>query len=205
MLGFSEHEMLELMLFYAIPRADTNELAHELLNRFGSISEILSAERHELAEVKGLGESAASLIKLIDNITRSVGNSTIEQITADPIELLKSDLIKRCGSVTEDSFTIYYINSRSSVTDTCNYSINDLLSGRLKLRKVIEDAVILDAPSVIIGICHKNKTPVPTKNDYQLIKKLTELMKTINVTIDDALIAGKNVCFSLRTEGAFSF
>ena len=205
MLGFSEHEMLELMLFYAIPRSDTNELAHALVKRFGSISGILNADPSELAEVKGMGEAAASFIKLIDYITRLIGGITLEDITSSPTDFVYADLMKRSESITEDSFTIYYINSHNSVTNTCIYSENSFIAGELRLRTIIEDAVVLDAPSVMIGIVHKNKLPLPANNDYRLIKQLSELFTSLEIYIDDAVIAGSGSYFSLRSDGSYIF
>lgn len=63
--GFEKHNMLELLLFYAIPRRDTNELAHRLINSFGSLSGVFNASFEELCRVEGIGENAAALIKLI--------------------------------------------------------------------------------------------------------------------------------------------
>ena len=204
-LGFSEHELLELMLFYAIPRSDTNELAHTLLNRFGNISNILKADISELSEVKGLGQSAAMLIKLIDSVTKTVGEETISSFTAEPLATLHSDLLCRSENVTEDCFTVYCINSRNYLSDTCTYPLNAFLSGEIRPRMIIEDVVTTDAPNVIIGICHKNRRPVPTQTDYKLIRNLSALLSNINVTVTDTLIAGRDTCFSLRSDGAFSF
>ena len=72
--GFSEstpeHKVLEMLLFYSIPRRDTNELAHELINRFGSISAVLDASPKELMKIKGVSENTAALIKLILPVAR---------------------------------------------------------------------------------------------------------------------------------------
>ena len=68
--SFSELNALELLLFYAIPRRDTNELAHALINRFGSLAGVFEASLHELCEVPGVGESTAQLIMLVPQITK---------------------------------------------------------------------------------------------------------------------------------------
>lgn len=205
MLGFSEHEILELLLFYAIPRSDTNELAHALVDRFGSISAILNAAPSELSQVKGMGEAAASFIKFIDFITRSIGKITLEEISAEPNELIRLDLIKRSENISEDFFSLYFINSHSFVADTSIYYEKDYLSGKLNLKSLIEDALILDVPSVMIGICHKNKLPLPTNNDYLLIRQLCNVFGDFEITIDDAIVAGSESSFSLRSDGAFDF
>ena len=67
--GFDDHQLLELLLFYAIPRCDTNETAHRLLKRFGSLQGVLYADPGELAAVEGIGESAAVLLRLTGDLS----------------------------------------------------------------------------------------------------------------------------------------
>jgi len=68
--GFEDHEILELLLFYAIPRKDTNELAHSLINKYGSLSGVLEADPKDLAKTPGLGENSAILLALIPSLAR---------------------------------------------------------------------------------------------------------------------------------------
>ncbi len=69
-MGFADHELLEMLLYYAIPRRDTNELAHRLLKQFGSLQGVLSASEEELACVKGMGQQAALLVALVPTLCR---------------------------------------------------------------------------------------------------------------------------------------
>ena len=68
--GFNDHNALEMLLFYAVPRKDTNELAHRLLKQFGSLAAVFEAKHEELMRVDGIGENAATLIKLIPEVSR---------------------------------------------------------------------------------------------------------------------------------------
>lgn len=68
--GFNDHNALEMLLFYAVPRKDTNELAHRLLKQFGSLASVFEAKHEELMRVDGIGENAATLIKLIPEVSR---------------------------------------------------------------------------------------------------------------------------------------
>ena len=80
--GFSDatppHKILEMLLFYSIPRKDTNEIAHALLNRFGSISGVVDATPTELMSIDGIGESSVALIKLLIPIFRQYKSGTVE-------------------------------------------------------------------------------------------------------------------------------
>lgn len=78
--GFRDHELMELMLYYVIPRGNTNETAHRLIKKFGSISAVLDADRSELLSVGGIGEAGASMIKLMGDLCRSYALSVHRQI-----------------------------------------------------------------------------------------------------------------------------
>ena len=67
---FDEHQVLELLLFYCIPRIDTNELAHRLLERFGSLANVLEAKAEELEKVPGIGSNAATFLNLVTAVER---------------------------------------------------------------------------------------------------------------------------------------
>ena len=76
--NFEDHNVLELLLFYAIPRKDTNPIAHRLLNRFGSLHAVFEASEKELCEVEGIGPSAASFLKMIPQVGRNVVKDKLE-------------------------------------------------------------------------------------------------------------------------------
>ena len=84
--GFQEHEMLELTLFYALPRVNTNEVAHRLLQRFGSLADVLNADYHALRDVKGMGESSAMLLTLIAQLSRQYRLSARKDLTLNTFD-----------------------------------------------------------------------------------------------------------------------
>ena len=82
--GFEEHTILELLLFYAIPQKDTNPLAHDLIQRFGSLEGVLNASKEELMQVSGVGENTATLLRLVEGIWEVCARSkTKEKVVLD--------------------------------------------------------------------------------------------------------------------------
>jgi DNA repair protein RadC len=77
--AFEDHQVLELLLFFAIPRRDTNELAHRLLHRYGSLSGVLEADPVDLERTSGVGEHAATLVSLVPSLTRGYGADRIRR------------------------------------------------------------------------------------------------------------------------------
>ena len=79
--GFEDHNILELLLFYSVPRADTNEIGHRLLKKFGSLSQVFDASVEELCQVKGIGIHSATLIKLIPQLCGAYSTDKTKNIT----------------------------------------------------------------------------------------------------------------------------
>ena len=96
--GFTDIQILELLLFYCIPQGDTNPIAHELLNRFGSLHQVLEAPRHELEKVPGIKEHSSTLISLIPQLARrySVSQASLEKIL---------NTTSKCGEYLKPFFT----------------------------------------------------------------------------------------------------
>jgi DNA repair protein RadC len=84
--AFEDHQALELLLFFALPRRDTNELAHGLLRRYGSLSAVLDADPVDLARTEGIGETAASLLSLVPALTRRYADGASPNIASTTIK-----------------------------------------------------------------------------------------------------------------------
>ena len=94
--SFADHEALELLLYYAIPRRDTNPIAHALMERYGSLSAVLTAPVEDLQKVEGIGESAAILLKLAPQLYRKAKLSDAEQETVlSSVERVGAYLLER--------------------------------------------------------------------------------------------------------------
>jgi len=88
--GFEDHQVLELLLFYAIPRADTNPIAHKLMRRFGSLSAVLEADPKDIASVEGMGDKAAAFLSLIPQVTRRYFH---DRVNRDAPRLTSSEVV----------------------------------------------------------------------------------------------------------------
>ena len=101
--AFADHEALELLLFFAIPRQDTNPLAHELLSRFGSLEAVLEASVEELTAVPGIGENAALLLRLVPALSRrAAGPAGGRTVILNSLERVGSYLLRRYQGETRE-------------------------------------------------------------------------------------------------------
>ena len=164
--NFEDHQALELLLFYAIPRIDTNEQAHRLLERFGSFRDVFDAKYEDLVSVPGIGESTALFIKLIAATARryalsesKIGNrfETVDQVGKYLINLFM-------GESNEKAYILTF-NGKNELTCCkllCEGSVN---SNAVSPRSIVETAIIEHAVGIVLAHNHPNGLAVPSGSD----------------------------------------
>lgn len=191
--GFSDHELLELLLFTSIPRANTNLIAHALIEKYGSIQSVLEAPANELKSIKGIGDSSAALIKLVDSLLKALEKRFLYGTPPNYQTRLDSFF----ASAFAGEFIVIYVGPNLGIVGSrCEKAVH-LINGELALRELLTDAVYVDAKAVIIGISHGNSLPLPDDMDYTLIKMLRDPLKCMDTDIADVIIYGGGKTFSM--------
>ncbi|MBR4509506.1 MAG: hypothetical protein IKP25_02330 [Ruminococcus sp.] len=198
-VGFSDHEVLELLLFNSIPRANTNPIAHDLINKYGSIAGVLFAPADELETVKGIGASSAALLSLVGSIVKMLSERMDNSVQADYSAHLK----KFFDSSNAGDFIMLFADSALGVINSRCGKTADLLSGRTTVRELIADVLLADARAVIIGISHGESLPLPANEDHSLIKTISTPLKDIDTVLTDVVIYGCGRTYSLREKSPF--
>ena len=196
--SFEDHELLELLLFYAIPRKNTNETAHKLLERFGSIKGILDANLEALSEVDGIGQNAAIYIKTIAMLVSKYEyvDTREDGILKNPETLhtfLKNLFI---GTDNEISYVLMFDNSRRLIT--CEkigegFSMEHTLS----LRKIASCALSTNASFAIMVHNHPNGRALPSGEDIQATNRIRIMLESMGVVLMDHFIIAENDCVSI--------
>lgn len=191
--SFAPHNVLELMLFYSIPRRNTNDIAHRLLERFGSLTGVFDADIRELTEVDGIGENSAVLIKLIPQLARRyMSEKNTEHKRYNTARKLGEYFVPLyIGETTEIVYLLlldasYRIISRERIFEG---SVN---SSRITSRTVIEHAVKAHASMAVLAHNHPNGLPIPSSADVATTNYLREILDTIDVRLlEHFVIAGE--------------
>ena len=149
--GFSDHELMELLLFYAIPRRNTNEIAHDLSERFGTIDKIVDASTDELKSVDGIGNNSAILIKLIANFAQKyINEKAKEPKCIDTLQKAVDYGRNRIfGSLREVVYATFTDNALN-VIDTCLVSVGALDEAKPVIRNIIELCIVKRANAVVL-------------------------------------------------------
>ncbi len=188
--GMAAHNIIELLLFFGIPFKDTNPMAHELVNRFGSLSAVLEAKRTDLMQVKGMTENAACLISMILPLYRKYSEDIIN----------RKKNFKDTEELVEFLRTLYLDNNNNERVfvlcfDANNYLITyrmlnegDINSSSLDLRKLAALVLETNCQSVVISHNHPHGVVLPSCDDIDVTKAVVSLLSTLKVRVSDHII-----------------
>lgn len=200
--GLNSHQILELLLFYGIPNGDTNPVAHELINQFGTLRGVLEADYSELVSVKGIGDNAASLIKFVQMLSgRYLRDSSFD---GDTCRFTDTDALRRYY---EGAFLgVKQEQMRAMVVDDELYMIREKLimegtTGKIEYnaRKFIDFVVKNDCNRVIIAHNHPIGSAAPSKADVAATTELYKILKKCDITLLDHIIVAKTGSLSMRS------
>lgn len=188
-----DYEMLELVLFRALPRRDTKPVAKALLENFGSFAEVISATPERLAEVKGIGDAAIFDLKLIQAAAERLSLVKIREKT--PLHSW-SQLIDYCRTSmaykNHEQFRILFLDKK-------NYLIADEIQGEgtidhtpVYIREIIKRTLELSASSIILVHNHPSGDVTPSSADITMTKAIVEAAEKLNITVHDHLIVGRD-------------
>lgn len=195
-----EHELLELMLFYALPRINTNELAHSLINEFGTLNNILNASVDELTRVKGVGVPTAEFIRLIAVMCGDYEAHVPEYDRLPDIDSLCSYFCGYFGGGAEGLCLIVCLSDDLGITGKVSFT-----SHCLELRRIASMLLRGGCTRIALGISHPERPPVPDDGDFALLRTLSEKLGAIGISVEDCVICGFDSAYSMKRSGAFSF
>ncbi len=201
--GFADHQVLELLLFYAIPRLDTNPAAHRLLQRFGSISAVLEADPKDLAAVEGVGSNAAAFLSMIPQVTRRYFLDRVKHTrkALNTSEAAADYLVPLMAGRPEEVFYLVCLDSRLSVLYPALISEGTVKDALVHPRHVVEAAVRHKAASVILAHNHPAGSARPSAHDHKLTHNLVQALGGINVQVVDHIIVAGDQIYSFQREG----
>ncbi len=188
-----DYELLELILFRAIPRRDTKDLAKRLIARFGSFAEVVSAPEPRLREVKGAGDSVVTELKLIRAAALRLMHGEIRQ---KPVLSSWSQVIEYCraaqGHEAREQFRILFLDKK-------NQLIADEVQGQgtvdhtpVYVREVVKRALELSATAIVLVHNHPSGDPTPSRADIDMTKMIVDAARPLGVVVHDHIIVGRH-------------
>ena len=199
--GFADHEALELLLYYAIPRRDTNELAHRLLTRYGSLSALLQAPIEDLRRVEGVGESAAVLLKLVPAFVYKAQRSAGQETVLNSTEKAGRYLLTCFAGERNEVIYQLCLDRKGKLLARKRLSEGGSAAAELNIRRLVENALISSASAVILSHNHPSGIALPSREDYTTTRRVQEALATIGVELLDHIIVAEDDYVSLADSG----
>lgn len=187
--NISQHKVLEMMLFYAIPRKDTNEIAHRLINKFGSVSNVIKANISDLMGIEGISESSAAFLKLFAEVNKMCLTETHDKklIFASPEEAGDYIMAKFYGEK-DELFAVISINGSGEVIGFDLINDGSATTVGINCRKVLETVINRRAVSVILAHNHPGGLALPSGEDIASTKALISLLRNVGINVIDHFI-----------------
>ena len=197
-----DYELLELTLFAALPRRDTKPLAKALLARFGSFAEVIAAPRARLMEVKGVGESVAHHLKIVEAAAQRLAKT---RVIGRPALSSWSALLDYCTAAmarsANEEFRILFLDRK-------NVLIADEVQNRGTVdhtpvypREIVKRALELSASAIILVHNHPSGDPTPSKADILMTREIVAAAKALGLAVHDHLVIGRGGHASFKSLG----
>jgi DNA repair protein RadC len=199
--GVAEYELLELILFRAIPRQDVKPLARRLLDRFGDLARVVSAPAARLVQEHGVGEAVVLELKLLEAVAQRMARSKVIQ---RPVLSSWSALLDYCHTVMahaeQEHFRILFLDRKNVLIADEEQAKGTVDHVPVYPREVVKRALELGSSALILVHNHPSGDPTPSTADIDMTRQIGQACSVLGITLHDHLIIGKNREVSLRAE-----
>ncbi len=186
--GMEDHQLLELLLFYAIPRQDTNETAHRLIQRFGSLQGVLHAAPEELTSVEGVGENAAVLVRLVGDMALRARCSSLPQKVLNSPDRTGAYFMELLAGEKKEMLYQVCLDAKGKLLTCRCISKGTVAASPVSVRQVVENALYAGASSIILAHNHPSGVALPSQQDLLVTRQIQEALAPLGIRLADHII-----------------
>lgn len=197
----NDHELLEALLFCAIPRVDTNPLAHTLIKQFGSIENVFTATTNQLVQVKGVGRKTARLIICVGEMYRRIKSSNPNKVVMYTLSDVKKNLLGFYANSIVEKFVVSFLNKRYELIKNLEFCDYEQSKVGLDVQKIAEEFAIHKPTYVVLSHNHVSGNINPSSEDKLSTKKILIVCELYGVKLIDHVIVSGNMIYSFYSEG----
>lgn len=191
--ALTDYEMLELLLFRALPRRDVKPLAKHLIAKFGSFAEVISAPAARLAEVKGLGEAAITELKIVQAAASRLTKGAVRK---RPVLSSWSAVLDYCRAAMafadREQLRVLFLDKRNQLIADELQQTGTVDHTPVYPREVVKRALELSSTAIIIVHNHPSGDPTPSRADIQMTQTIVEVARPLGISVHDHIIVGKD-------------
>lgn len=201
---FNELYVLELLLYYCIPRVDTNPIAHALLDHFGSLPAVFEATAEELQKVPGIGENAATFLTLIPQVGRyyQIKRAEPGDILTTPTQFCNYLAPYFIGRDVETVFLLS-LDAKCKVLSCKLVGEGSVNSANIPIRRVVEIALNTNATAVVLAHNHPSGIALPSHDDVMTTLRLARAMEAVEISLVDHIVVADDDAVSMLDSGYY--
>lgn len=202
--SFPEHRVLELLLFYAIPQGDTNELAHRLIERFGSLAGVMDASVEDLCAVPGVGEHTAVLLRMIPGLCgRYVASRSDLGDIVDSSARVREVLGPYFFGARNEMVYLLCLDGKRKVLGVRKITEGSINAAEVTTRRITEEAMSLRASAVILAHNHVSGIAIPSNEDCATTRYLRQVLGPVGIELLDHVVFCDDDMVSMKDSAAF--
>lgn len=195
----TDYELLELVLFRAIPKRDVKPLAKDLIAKFGSFAEVLAAPPQRLAEIKGVGEAVVTDLKIVQAAASRIARG---QVKKRPVLSSWSAVLDYCRTAMafadKEQLRVLFLDKRNQLIVDELQQTGTVDHTPVYPREVVKRALEVGATAIILVHNHPSGDPTPSRADIEMTQSIVEIAKPLGISVHDHLIVGKEGHASLK-------
>lgn len=199
--GFAEHEIMEMLLFFVLTRADTNSIAHELIDRFGSVRGVVNAPVDSLRQVSGLGDNGAVMLKLFGSICDHIGVQKHESADVRDLSAFAEYVRSLFAQENTECFKVICVTSEMRVGSVSTISRGNTTSTPVNMRELARCVLGGAEENVILAHNHPNASCKPSQEDIVLTRKVMQQLAPFDISVLDHYVVGSDGVMSMRSCG----
>ena len=204
--NFEEIQVLELILFYCIPRQDTNPIAHRLLERFGSLAQVLEASPEELKKVQGIGDNAATFLSMFIPVGRYYRiNRYGGEVILNTIEKCGQYIIPFFEGRRNETVFLLCLDAKCKVLCCREVGEGSVNSAAVPIRRIVEMALSANATSVVLAHNHPSGIALPSAEDIQTTQRLAAALEAVEIRLVDHIVVADEDYVSHVQSGLFRY
>ena len=198
--GLADYELLDILLFSAIPRKDVKPLAKKLLERFSDLSNLINADREKLLSIEGINESICCSFYLVrELIIRILKNKVIKQNVISSWRALLDYLKSSMGSLKIEQFRILFLNKKNVLITDEVIGVGTIDQAPVYPREIVKRALFHKASAIILVHNHPSGSSKPSKADILHTSKIVETCNSVNISVHDHVIIAGNEYYSFKS------
>ena len=201
---FDERHVLELLLFYCVPRQDTAPLAQRLLDHFGTVSQVLEASIEELEKVSGVGYNVSTLLALIPELSRYyMVNRTMNHEILNTTDLCGNYMMQRFHGRRNETVFLLCLDAKCKVLCCREVGEGSVNSANIPIRRIVEMALGVNATTVVLAHNHPSGLAIPSDEDIHTTRRIAAALDTVEIRLADHIVVADDDFVSLAQSGYY--